>query len=71
MRTLSSKRHSVEAIPDENIDFSEIPEADDRFWRRAKLQIPQPKKRVYVRRAPSRSTEVQAAAKKANREGTS
>ena len=58
-------------MPDENIDFSDIPEADDRFWRRAKLEMPQPAKRAHVSRAPSRSTPVHAAAKKASRKGAS
>ena len=71
MRTLSSKRRSVEAMPEENIDFSDIPEADDRFWRRAKLETPKPAKRAYVARTPSRSTPVRAAAKKSNRKSAS
>ena len=37
MRTLRSKPRGIEAIQDENIDYSDIPEADARFWRRAEL----------------------------------
>ena len=39
----------IEAIRDEDIDYSDIPEADEDFWRRAELQMPRPKKGVYVR----------------------
>jgi uncharacterized protein (DUF4415 family) len=39
----------MEAIPDEDIDYSEIPEADADFWRRAELHMPEPKKGVYIR----------------------
>ena len=28
---------------------SDIPEADANFWRRAELQMPQPKKGIYIR----------------------
>lgn len=58
-------------MPEENIDFSDIPEADDRFWRRAKLETPKPVKRAYVPTAPSRSTPVREAAKAFNRKGAS
>ena len=48
--SISKKRlREIEAIQDENIDYSDIPEADENFWRRAELQMPQPKKGVYVR----------------------
>ena len=39
----------LEAIGDEEIDYSEIPALDATFWRRAELQMPQPKKGIYVR----------------------
>ena len=71
MRTLSSKRRSVDATPGESIDFSDIPEADDRFWRRAKLDTPKPVKRAYAPTTPSRSTPVHAAAKQSNQKGAS
>ena len=71
MPIVSNKLRSIEAIADENIDFSDIPEADDRFWRRAELQIPQPIKRAHVRSAPSRTNEVYAAPRIANKEVTS
>ena len=48
--SISKKRLTeIEAIRDEDIDYSDIPEADESFWRRAELQMPQPKKGVYVR----------------------
>lgn len=40
---------AIRSIRDENIDFSKIPEADDRFWSRADFHMPGPKKGVYVR----------------------
>ena len=42
----------IEAIKDEDIDFSEIPEADEDFWKRAELRMPAPKKGIYVRIDP-------------------
>ncbi len=48
--SISKKRLTeIEAIQDEDIDYSDIPEADESFWRRAELQMPQPKKGIYVR----------------------
>jgi uncharacterized protein (DUF4415 family) len=47
---VSKKRlKEIETIPDEDIDYSDIPEATEDFWRRAELQMPRPKKAVYVR----------------------
>lgn len=38
------------ALPDEDIDFSDIPEADDAFWANAKVSFPdQPKTLVSMR----------------------
>jgi uncharacterized protein (DUF4415 family) len=39
----------IEAIQDEDIDCSDIPELDDTFWAHAELRLPQPKKGVYLR----------------------
>jgi uncharacterized protein (DUF4415 family) len=48
--TISKKRlNEIEAIRDEDIDYSDIPELDERFWRRAKLHMPRPKRPVTVR----------------------
>ena len=33
----------IESIKDEDIDYSEIPEADASFWERAEVHMPQPK----------------------------
>ena len=48
--SISTKRlQEIEAIQDEGLDYPDIPEAAESFWRRAELQMPQPKKGVYVR----------------------
>ena len=48
--SISKKRlQEIEAIQDEDIDYSDIPEADESFWRRAELRMPQTKKAIYVR----------------------
>ncbi len=48
--SISKKRlKEIEAIKDKDIDYSDIPEASEDFWRRAELQMPRPKKGVYVR----------------------
>ena len=51
--SISKKRlKELEAIKDEDIDYSDIPEADEDFWKRAELRMPQPKKGIYVRLDP-------------------
>ena len=48
--SISAKRlKEIEAIQDQDIDYSEIPEADESFWQRVELQMPQPKKGIYIR----------------------
>ena len=48
--SISKRRlRELKAIKDEDIDYSDIPELDEDFWRRTELHIPQPKKGVYVR----------------------
>ena len=48
--SISAKRlKEIEAIQDKEIDYSEIPEADESFWQRVELQMPQPKKGIYIR----------------------
>ena len=48
--SISKKRlKAIEAIQDEDIDYSDIREADESFWRRAELQMPRPKKGICVR----------------------
>jgi uncharacterized protein (DUF4415 family) len=39
----------IEAIPDKEINYTEIPETDEAFWEKAELRMPQPKKGVYLR----------------------
>ena len=41
--SISKKRlKEIEAIKDKDIDYSDIPEADESFWLRTELQEPQP-----------------------------
>ena len=48
--SISAKRlKEIKAIQDKEIDYSEIPEADESFWQRVELQMPQPKKGIYIR----------------------
>ena len=48
--SISKRRlRELKAIKDEDIDYSDIPELDEDFWKRAELHMPQPKKGVYVR----------------------
>ena len=48
--TVSKKRlKEIEAMPDEDIDYSDIPETDEAFWEKAELRMPEPKKAVYLR----------------------
>lgn len=39
----------IKALPDEQIEYSEIPELDESFWERAVLHMPEPKKGIYIR----------------------
>lgn len=39
----------IEAVKDEDIDFSDIPELDDSFWQRAKLVEPDLTEQVTMR----------------------
>ena len=51
--TISKKRAAeIEALPDERIDYSDIPELDKDFWKRAELYLPEPKKGIYIRLDP-------------------
>ncbi len=48
--SISKKRlKELEAIKDKDIDYSDIPELDANFWKRAELRMPRPKKGVYIR----------------------
>ena len=37
------------AMQDEDIDFSDIPEAGPEFWAKAQLEMPQPKQGINIR----------------------
>jgi uncharacterized protein (DUF4415 family) len=48
--TISKKRlQAIEAIRDEEIDYSDIPELDEQFWAKAELRLPENKDRVTIR----------------------
>ncbi len=50
MLTISKKRKKeIEALRDEDIDYSDIPETDAAFWESAEIQMPEPKQGVYIR----------------------
>ena len=51
--TISQKRlKEIEAIRDEDIDYSDIPETDAAFWADAELRMPAGKEGVYVQLDP-------------------
>ena len=39
----------IDAVEDESIDFSDIPELDEKFWRRAELFEPDRTEQVTIR----------------------
>jgi len=39
----------LRAMPDSDIDFSDIPKLDKSFWATAKLSLPEPKDRLTLR----------------------
>ena len=48
--TISRQRlNKIEAIRDEDIDYSDTPETDAAFWADAELRMSQTKKGVYLR----------------------
>ena len=48
-KPIKSDLKRLDAMKDEDIDYSEIPEADESFWEHAVVEIPEPKKGVYIR----------------------
>ena len=40
---------ALRAMPDDDIDYSDIPELDEAFWKSAKRAIPAPKKQITLR----------------------
>ena len=48
--TISKERlEQIEAIPDKEIDYTDIAQTDKAFWEKAELRMPQPKKGIYLR----------------------
>jgi uncharacterized protein (DUF4415 family) len=51
--SISKKRLAeIKKIKDEKIDYSDIPETDEKFWAKAELKMPETKKGVYLRVDP-------------------
>ena len=48
--SISKERlEEIASIPDDEIDYSEIPALGADFWRRAEFHMPRPKKAVSIR----------------------
>ncbi len=48
--SISKERlEELKAIRDENIDYSDVPELDEQFWKNAKVRLPETKTGVYIR----------------------
>ena len=48
--TISKKRlKEIAAIPDSEIDTSDIPEFGEKFWAKAELKLPESKKAISLR----------------------
>lgn len=43
----------IDSIRDSKIDYSDIPELDDKFWEEAEVALPPPKTKVTIRLDPS------------------
>lgn len=51
--TISKKRlKEIEAIRDEDIDYSDIPPTDADFWASAQVEMPELKKGIFLRLDP-------------------
>lgn len=51
--TISAERlREIEAIADEDIDYSDIPETDESFWLQAAVRMPDSATGLYVRLDP-------------------
>ncbi len=48
-KSIKSDLRRVDALRDEDIDYSAIPALDDSFWERAAVDFPPPKKQLTVR----------------------
>jgi uncharacterized protein (DUF4415 family) len=50
---ISKKRlKEIKKIKDKDIDYTDIPETDARFWASAKMRMPENKKGVFLRLDP-------------------
>ncbi len=48
--SVSKKRlEQLKAIKEEDIDYSDIPELDEAFWKNAEVRLPETKTGVYIR----------------------
>ena len=48
--TISKKRlNELQKIKDSDIDYSDVPELDENFWKNAKLVVPTKKRSVSIR----------------------
>jgi uncharacterized protein (DUF4415 family) len=62
--SISKKRLAeIKKIKDEKIDYSDIPETDEKFWAKAEMKMPETKKGVYLRVDPEVLTWFQKAGK--------
>ncbi len=41
--------NEVRALPDEKIDYSDIPEMGDEFWKNAELVLPRSKQQISIK----------------------
>jgi uncharacterized protein (DUF4415 family) len=48
-KPIKSDLRRLDAMRDEDIDYSDIPELDEAFWKNAKLVVPPGKKQLTVR----------------------
>ncbi len=49
MTTLKNRIEKVSKLPDSEIDYSDISELDDNFWKKATVHTPHKKKLVSIR----------------------
>ena len=49
MNSLKKSVKKLDAMPDSEIDYSDIPITDKEFWEKAKVVLPEPKKAISLR----------------------
>jgi len=47
--SMKQREKKIDEIKDEDIDYSDIPELDDEFWKNAVVEYPKKKKPVTIR----------------------